>query len=100
MGISRMTVRRLLQTPDPLRNHPPDQPRPGGLTSPSLQPYRSYLEARWKTGARLSPSSAEKWKRALHHFLAATFGRPDQPTSNVIDDQRHVALPRRQLISS
>lgn len=50
MGMSRMTVRRLLQTPDPPRNRAPDRPRPGGLTSPSLQPYRSYLEARWQDG--------------------------------------------------
>jgi transposase len=50
MGMSRMTVRRLLQTPDPPRNRPPERPRPGGLTSPSLQPYRSYLEARWQDG--------------------------------------------------
>jgi len=48
--MSRMTVRRLLQTPDCPRNRPPDRPRPGGLTSPSLQPYRSYLEARWQDG--------------------------------------------------
>ena len=35
---------------------------------------------------------AELLEEALHHFLAATFGGPDQPTSDVIDDQRHVAL--------
>jgi transposase len=50
LGMSRMTVRRLLQTPDPPRNRPPERPRPGGLTSPSLEPYRSYLEARWQDG--------------------------------------------------
>jgi hypothetical protein len=44
MGMSRMTVRRLLQTPDPPRNRPAERPRRGGLASPSLQPYRSYLE--------------------------------------------------------
>jgi hypothetical protein len=60
MGMSRMTVRRLLQTPDPPSNRPTERPRPGGLSSPSLQPYRSYLEAAGKTGARISPSSTEK----------------------------------------
>ena len=50
MGMSRMTVRRLLQTPDPPRNRPAERPRPGGLTSPSLQAYRNYLEARWQDG--------------------------------------------------
>jgi transposase len=50
LGMSRMTVRRLLQTPDPPRNRPLERPRPGGLNSPSLQPYRNYLEARWQDG--------------------------------------------------
>src|SRR5262249_39577797 len=31
-------------------NRPPERPRPGGLTSPSLQPYCRYLEARWQDG--------------------------------------------------
>jgi len=36
---------------------------------------------------------AEVLKEALHHLLAPTFGRPDQPTSAMIDHQRQVALP-------
>ena len=35
---------------------------------------------------------AKVLEEALHHFLAAAFGRPDQPTPDVIDDQCHVAL--------
>ncbi|HLJ67531.1 MAG TPA: ISL3 family transposase [Chloroflexota bacterium] len=49
MGISRVTVRRLIDTPIPPRNHIV-HPRPGGLTSPSLQPYVSYLQDRWQQG--------------------------------------------------
>lgn len=51
MGISRVTVRRLIDTPIPPRNHIV-HPRPGGLSSPSLQPYVSYLQDRWQEGCR------------------------------------------------
>jgi len=51
MGISRVTVRRLIDTPIPLRNRIV-HPRPGGLSSPSLQPYVSYLQDRWQEGCR------------------------------------------------
>jgi transposase len=50
LGMSRMTVRRLIRTPEPPRNRPFERPRPGGLNSPSLAPYRTYLEARWQAG--------------------------------------------------
>lgn len=49
MGISRITVRRLIDTPIPPRNRIV-HPRPGGLSSPSLQPYVSYLQDRWQEG--------------------------------------------------
>ena len=51
LGMGRKTVRRLLATPDAPRNRVL-QPRPGGLTSPSLQPYVSYLQDRWQEGVR------------------------------------------------
>src|SRR4029450_13211579 len=35
---------------------------------------------------------AELVEEALHHFLAPTFGRPDQTTADMIDHQGHVAL--------
>jgi len=49
LGMSRMTVRHLLRTPEP---PPPIQmpPRPSGLRSPSLQPYVPYLQDRWQAG--------------------------------------------------
>lgn len=49
LGMSRQTVRRLIATPIPPRNKP-RPPRPGGLSSPTLQPYVSYLQDRWQQG--------------------------------------------------
>jgi transposase len=50
LGMSRMTVRRFIRTPEAPRNRPFERHRAGGLTSPSLLPYRGYLEARWHAG--------------------------------------------------
>lgn len=50
MGMHRRTVRRYLATPEVPRNRPPDQPRPRGLSSPTLQPFVLYLEGRWQAG--------------------------------------------------
>jgi len=50
LGLHRRTVRRLLDTPVPPRNQPPVRPRPGGLTSPTLQPFVPYLQDRWQAG--------------------------------------------------
>lgn len=49
MGITRRTVRTLIAAPDPPRNRI-FRPRPGGLTSPTLSPYVSYLQDRWQQG--------------------------------------------------
>lgn len=51
MGINRRTAGRLLMTPDPPRNQIV-HPRPGGLRSPTLQPYAAYLQDRWQQGCR------------------------------------------------
>lgn len=50
LGINRRTVRRLLTTPVPPPGKPVVRPRPGGLRSPKLQPYVSYLQDRWQAG--------------------------------------------------
>lgn len=52
LGKERKTIRRYLA-----RGVPPPAPyavtpRPGGLRSPTLQPYRSYLQDRWPAGCR------------------------------------------------
>lgn len=49
-GMDRRTIRHLLATADPPRNRLPTRPKPGGLTSPTLQPYVPYLQARWQAG--------------------------------------------------
>jgi transposase len=49
LGMSRKTVRRLIRTPMPPRNQV-QHPRPGGLRSPTLQPYLTYLQDRWQAG--------------------------------------------------
>ncbi len=49
LGMNRRTVRRYLATPEPVRNQV-EHPRPGGLKSPMLQPFVSYLQDRWQAG--------------------------------------------------
>jgi len=49
VGISRKTVRRLIDAPLPPRNRVIN-PRPGGLRSPTLQPFVVYLQDRWQAG--------------------------------------------------
>jgi len=51
LAISRVTVKRLLATPDPPRNQMV-HPRPGGLRSPTLQPFVPYLQDRWQQGCQ------------------------------------------------
>jgi transposase len=50
LGLARQTVRRLAATPEPPRNQRVRPLRPGGLTSPTLAPYVSYLQDRWQDG--------------------------------------------------
>jgi transposase len=50
MGMHRRTVRRYLATPQVPRNRAPERPRPGGLSSPTLQPFVEYLQGRWQAG--------------------------------------------------
>jgi transposase len=49
VGISRKTVHRLIDAPLPPQ-HQVVHPRPGGLRSPTLQPFVTYLQDRWQAG--------------------------------------------------
>lgn len=49
VGISRKTVRSLLAASEP-PHYQMKRPRPGGLSSPTLAPYVSYLQDRWQEG--------------------------------------------------
>jgi transposase len=50
LGKERKTIRRYLARPAPPPAPYVVTPRPGGLRSPTLQPYLSYLQARWQAG--------------------------------------------------
>ncbi|MCL5962399.1 MAG: ISL3 family transposase [Chloroflexi bacterium] len=49
VGIDRKTVSRLMHAPKPLHDQTVNR-RPAGLSSPSLQPYVTYLQDRWQAG--------------------------------------------------
>ncbi len=49
VDICRRTVHSLLASPEPPRNRTQNR-RPGGLSSPTLQPYVSHLQDRWQQG--------------------------------------------------
>jgi transposase len=50
LGKERKTIRRYLARPAPPPAPYVVSPRPGGLRSPTLQPYLSYLQDRWQAG--------------------------------------------------
>jgi transposase len=49
LSLHRRTIRHLLASGEPPRNRV-ERPRPGGLSSPLLQPYAAYLQDRWQEG--------------------------------------------------
>ncbi len=54
LGLSRKTIRRWIAASAPPQGHvAPEElarPRPGGLSSPTLQPHLAYLQDRWQQG--------------------------------------------------
>jgi len=101
MGMSRMTVRRLLHTPEPPRNRPPERPRPGGLNSPSLQAYRTYLEARWQDGCsniaqlyREVEALGYHGSRSLLYRVLVPWRGPPSPPDPVTGGRRRGRAPR------
>ena len=52
LGIERKTVRRYLATRAPPPARYATTPRPGGLSSPTLQPFVTYLQDRWQAGCQ------------------------------------------------
>jgi transposase len=71
MGMHRRTVRRYLATPVPPRNRPREQPKPSGLSSPTLQPFVEYLQGRWQAGctnvAQLKRELGDRGTRVATH---------------------------------
>jgi transposase len=84
VGHDRKTVRRLLATSEPPRNRI-EHPRPGGLTSPTLQPFVAYLQDRWQQGcqniSRLSREIAAQGYQGSRSLVAQALlpWRPPRP---------------------
>ncbi len=97
MGISRHTIRRLIAEDLPPRNHI-QHPRPGGLISPTLQPYVSYLQDRWQAGchnaARLYREITANGYQGSHTLLsqAVRAWRPPRATPRERQRTRHLSI--------
>lgn len=97
MGISRHTVRRLVAEDLPSHNHIV-HPRPGGLTSPTLQPYVHYLQERWQASchnvAQLYREITIRGYQGSHTLLSAAVRawRPPRTTTKERTRTRHVSV--------
>ncbi len=106
LGMSRMTVRRLIRTAEPPRNRPYERPRPGGLSSPSLAPYRSYLEARWRDGCtniaqlfRELEALGYDGSRSLLYRVIVPWRGPRPPPDALTGRQPHRRQRRRRRVN-
>jgi transposase len=96
-GISRHTIRRLIAEELPPRNHVV-HPRPGGLSSPSLQPYVSYLQDRWQAGCQniaqlyreITTQGYQGSRSLLQQALKAW--RPPRPPQKERKRTRHLSI--------
>jgi hypothetical protein len=107
LGIARMTVQRLLNTPlpsltDPPESCPSEPPPPGGLSSPLLLPYLAYLQARWQAGCsnilQLHREIAElgyTGSRSLMYRTPVPWRGPRPPPQSDARSRRHGGRPRR-----
>jgi len=97
MGISRHTVRRLVAEELPPQNHMV-HPRPGGLTSPTLQPYVHYLQERWQAGchnvAQLYREITQQGYQGSHTLLSAAVRawRPPRTSTKERTRTQHVSV--------
>jgi transposase len=106
LGMSRMTVRRLIRTPEPPRNRPFERHRAGGLTSPSLVPYRDYLEARWQAGClniaqlfRELKALGYRGSRSLLYRVIVPWRGPRPPPDPNTGRQPHRRQPRQRKVN-
>jgi len=107
LGIARMTVQRLLNTPSPSmaappESCPPEPSRPGGLSSPSLLPYLAYLQTRWQAGCsnilQLHREIAELGylgSRSLMYRALVPWRGPRPPPEVGVGSRRRGGRPRR-----
>lgn len=107
LGIARMTVQRLLNTPRPStadlpESCPPQPSRPGGLSSPSLLPYLVYLQTRWQAGCsnilQLHREIAElgyTGSRSLMYRALVPWRGPRPPPEAGVGSRRRGGRPQR-----
>ncbi len=97
MGISRHTVRRLVAEDLPPQNYIV-HPRPGGLSSPTLQPYVNYLQDRWQAGchnaAQLYREITTRGYQGSHTLLSAAVRawRPPRTPAKERTRTRHLSV--------
>lgn len=88
VGVSRVTVRRLLDSPEPPHNRLVRH-RPGGLHSPTLQPFVTYLQDRWEEGCT---NVAQ-----LHREISAKgYGGSRSLLAQAVKPWRGPSLPRKE----
>lgn len=87
-GITRRTVRHLLEAPSPPRNKV-ERPRPGGLRSPMLQPYVPYLQDRWQTGCT-------NVAQLLREIRGLGYPGSRSLLAQALEDWRPARLPRKE----
>jgi hypothetical protein len=63
MRMHRRTVRRYAAAPLPPCNRPPEHPKPGGLSSPTLQPLLSTRKVGGRPGVPTSLNCNASWRR-------------------------------------
>lgn len=106
LGMSRMTVRRLTRTPEAPRNRPFERHRAGGLTSPSLVPYKAYLEARWQAGCsniaqlfRELQALGYRGSRSLLYRVIVPWRGPRPPPDPRTGRRAHRRQPRPRRVN-
>jgi transposase len=97
LSINRKTVRKLVRTPAPPRNRPRPARR-SGLSSPSLQPFVSYLQDRWQDGCH-NISQLHRELEAQGCTTSRSLLREDLRAWLTPDElQAHKRHPRKQRI--
>jgi transposase len=100
LHLARMTVRRLLDRPRPTFEPVRRPGRPGGLTSPKLQPYVGHLEERWQAGCT---NVRQLWRELADLGFTGSYSlleqalRPSRPPRPPPSHDRRGRRVRRQL---
>ncbi len=100
VGIGRKTVRRLIATSEPPYNQVVNR-RPGDSSSPTLQPYVTYLQDRWQAGrtnaSKLYREIVEQGYTGSHTLLARSIA--SWRTPRLPPEQQRKARRRTRRLS-